>query len=71
MAGSLQNCFVRSGKMHHRPFCSIMLHRHLDPQSFSLAAIDDVIARGRWRDWADLRRAALSDRTLLDKVQRI
>src|SRR6218665_4207766 len=47
-----------------------MLHRHLDHQRFTLAAIDDVISRGRWREWAELRRAALSDRTLLDKVER-
>jgi len=45
-----------------------MLHRHLNHQRFTLAAIDDVISRGRWGDWAELRRAALSDRTLLDKV---
>ena len=48
-----------------------MLHRHLNHQLFTLAAIDDVIARGRWQDWADLRRAALQDRTLLEKVERI
>src|SRR6218665_2232198 len=48
-----------------------MLHRHLDHQRFTLAAIDDVISRGRWREWAELRRAALSDRTLLDKVERV
>lgn len=48
-----------------------MLHRHLNHQRFTLAAIDDVISRGRWRDWAELRRAALSDRALLDKVERV
>ena len=48
-----------------------MLHRHLNHQQFTLAAIDDVISRGRWQDWADLRRAALRDRSLLDKVERI
>ena len=48
-----------------------MLHRHLNHQDFTLAAIDDVISRGRWGDWADLRRAALQDRSLLDKVERI
>lgn len=48
-----------------------MLHRHLNHQRFTLAAIDDVISRGRWQDWAELRRAALSDRTLLDKVERV
>ena len=33
-----------------------MQHRHLNHQRYTLAAIDDVIARGRWADWADLRR---------------
>ena len=48
-----------------------MLHRHLDHQRFTLAAIDDVISRGRWQDWADLRRAALRDESLLDRIERI
>ena len=48
-----------------------MLHRHLDHQRFTLAAIDDVISRGRWRDWADLRQAALSDPILLDKIEHV
>jgi len=48
-----------------------MLHRHLNHERFTLAAIDDVISRGRWVDWADLRRAALADRTLFDKVERV
>ena len=34
-----------------------MLHRHLNHQRFTPAAIDNVIARGRWQDWAELRRA--------------
>jgi hypothetical protein len=48
-----------------------MLHRHLNHQRLTLAAIDDVISRGQWRDWADLRRAVLADRALLDKVERV
>ncbi len=48
-----------------------MLHRHLTHQRFTLAAIDDVIARGKRRDWAALRRAALSDRAVLEKVLRV
>ena len=48
-----------------------MLHRHLNHQGFTLAAIDDVISRGRWQDWAELRRAVLDDRTLLEKVERV
>lgn len=48
-----------------------MLHRHLTHQQFTLAAIDDIISRGRWRDWADLRQTALGDPLLLEKVQRV
>lgn len=48
-----------------------MQHRHLNHQGFTLAAIDDVIARGRWVDWAQLRHAALADPTLLERVERV
>ena len=48
-----------------------MLHRHLTHQQFTLAAIDDVIARGKRQDWAALRQAALADRALLEKVLRV
>lgn len=48
-----------------------MLHRHLTHQQFTLAAIDDVIARGKRQDWAELRRVALGDRTVMEKVLRI
>ena len=33
-----------------------MLHRYLNHERFTLAAIDDVIARGRQSDWFDQRR---------------
>jgi hypothetical protein len=48
-----------------------MLHRHLNHQRFTLAAINDVIGRGKRQDWAELRRAVLCDRTLLEKVLRV
>lgn len=48
-----------------------MLHRHLTHQRFTLAAIDDVISRGGLADWAELRAAALSDRALLGKIERV
>lgn len=48
-----------------------MKHRHLNHQGFTLAAIDDIISRGKWEDWADLRQAALEDPALLDKIERI
>lgn len=48
-----------------------MLHRHLNHQGYTPAAIDDVISRGLWRDWVDLRRAVLADPALLDQVERV
>ena len=48
-----------------------MLHRHLTHQQFTLAAIDDIIARGKRQDWASLRQAVLSDRVLLEKVLQV
>jgi hypothetical protein len=48
-----------------------MYHRHLTHQRFTLAAIDDVIARGKRRDWVGLRQAARQDRTVLEKVLRV
>ena len=55
-----------------RQRCGITeLHRHLTHQQFTLAAIDDVIARGKRRDWAELRRAALQDRAVLEKVLQV
>ena len=48
-----------------------MLHRHLTQQKFTLAAIDDVIARGQQQDWIELRWAALGNRTVLDKIMRV
>jgi hypothetical protein len=35
-----------------------MLHRHLNHSDWTLAAVDDVIARGRLEDWKQLRDAA-------------
>lgn len=49
----------------------VMLHRHLTHQEFTLAAIDDVIGRGKRQDWADLRRAALADQVVLEKILRV
>jgi hypothetical protein len=37
-----------------------MLHRHLNHSDWTLAAIHDVIARGRLDDWKELRDAAES-----------
>ena len=48
-----------------------MEHRHLNHQRYTLAAIDDIIARGRWVDWADLRTEALRDATTMDRIERV
>ncbi len=48
-----------------------MIHRHLNHEGYTPAAIDDVIARGRWRDWTELRQAILADPSLLDVVERV
>lgn len=48
-----------------------MIHRHLNHQRFTLAAIDDIISRGRWDDWAELREALLQDPRLFDAVEKV
>ena len=48
-----------------------MRHRHLNHERYTLAAIDDVIARGQWADWAGLRRAAHAEHPVLDRIERV
>jgi hypothetical protein len=48
-----------------------MYHRHLTHQEFTLAAIDDMIARGKRQDWAELRKVALADHRVLEKILRV
>jgi hypothetical protein len=48
-----------------------MHHRHLNHQTYTLAAIDDVIGRGNLLDWTELRRALLGTPPILDKVLRV
>ena len=51
-----------------------MIHRHINPinpSSLSLAAIDDVICRGGWQDWIDLRKRLLESSDVLERVQRV
>jgi hypothetical protein len=50
---------------------SNMQHRHLNHQDFTLAAIDDVISRGKMGDWEDLRAAVMNDSRLAEKVLRV
>jgi hypothetical protein len=48
-----------------------MEHRHLNHQELTLAAIDDIIARGKRADWEQLRDAVRNDPDLLGKLKRI
>lgn len=48
-----------------------MRHRHLGRQRLTFAAIDDIISRGRWGDWAELRRSVLEEPALLEKIARV
>ncbi len=48
-----------------------MIHRHLNHQELSLAAIDDVISRGKRKDWEELRLAVLANPVFLEKIQKV
>ena len=48
-----------------------MLHRHLTHQQLTLAAIDDIISRGKRSDWEMLRNATREDPALLQKLLRV
>lgn len=48
-----------------------MLHRHLNHSEWTLAAIDDVIARGRLDDWKELRDAAVSRKDIQERILRV
>lgn len=48
-----------------------MQHRHLNHTGYTLAAIDDIIARGGVQDWLALEDALLADSTLFDKVEKV
>lgn len=48
-----------------------MEHRHLNHQRYTLAAIDDIIARGKNEDWAELREELLRNPALADKIRRV
>jgi hypothetical protein len=48
-----------------------MMHRHLNHQELSLAAIDDVISRGKRKDWEELRLAAHGHPEFLERIQQV
>ena len=45
-----------------------MLHRHLNHSDWTLAAIDDVIARGRLDDWKQVPDAAASQTEIRERI---
>lgn len=47
---------------------SAVEHRHLTHTAWTLAAVDDAIARGRMDDWKALRLAAARDPRVRDRV---
>jgi len=48
-----------------------MLHRHLNHSDWTLAAIDDVITRGRLQDWKELRDAAANRIDIRERILRV
>lgn len=48
-----------------------MEHRHLTHQRLTLAAIDDIICRGKLADWEQLRDAVRQHPDVLKKLLRI
>jgi hypothetical protein len=48
-----------------------MIHRHLNHQELTLAAIDDVISRGNRKDWEELRLAVLANPVVVEKVRQV
>ncbi len=45
-----------------------MNHRHLNHQNLTLAAMDDIIERGGWQDWQQLRSQVIEHPQLLQKL---
>jgi len=48
-----------------------MWHRHLDTSDWTLAAVDDCIARGRMADWKALRDAAAGRADVRQRILRV
>jgi hypothetical protein len=48
-----------------------MWHRHLNHNDWTLAAVDDVIARGRMADWKALRDAQAKDADVRDRIVQV
>jgi hypothetical protein len=48
-----------------------MVHRHLNHCEYTLAAVDDIIARGRLDDWKELRDAAAAREDVRQRILRL
>ena len=48
-----------------------MIHRHLNHEGLSLAAIDDIISRGKRNDWEELRLAVLASPGVWERIQKV
>jgi hypothetical protein len=66
-AGALRLAFALAG-CHN---CKVK-HRHLvEDAGYTMAAIDDILDRGKLHDWSALYRAAHDDRTIAMKIASI
>lgn len=48
-----------------------MIHRHLNHTEFTLAAIDDIISRGKAQDWKELRASVIKDPDIVEMVRQV
>ena len=48
-----------------------MEHRHLNHSNYTLAAIDDIIARGTLADWQAMRDATRREPAIVGKIGRV
>ena len=68
-------CHVGQRRFLSRPMFldnrAVMFHRHLNHQTYTLAAIDDVIDRGELVEWAQLRRALRTEPEVRARIIRI
>jgi hypothetical protein len=48
-----------------------MWHRHLNHSDWTLAAVDDVIARGRMEDWKQLRDVAARQADVRQRILQV
>ena len=48
-----------------------MKHRNLNHTSLTLAAIDDIVLRGKYEDWVELLDAMEDDPNIREKIRRV